>query len=51
MKRSRFSKERIIAILKEQEARAKTAYVCQAKHGVSDARFYIYGRLSQCKRF
>jgi len=39
MKRSRFSEEQIIAILKEQEAGAKTADVCR-KHGISDATFY-----------
>ena len=39
MKRSRFSDEQIIAIVKEQEAGAKTADVCR-KHGISDATFY-----------
>ena len=39
MKRSRFSEEQIIAILREQEAGAKTADVCR-KHGVSDSTFY-----------
>ena len=39
MKRSRFSEEQIIAILREQEAGAKTADVCR-KHGVSGATFY-----------
>jgi putative transposase len=39
MKRSRFSEERIIAILREQEAGAKTVDVCR-KHGVSGATFY-----------
>jgi len=39
MKRSRFSEERIIAILREQEAGAKTADVCR-KHGISGATFY-----------
>lgn len=39
MKRSRFSEEQIIAILREQEAGAKTAEVCR-KHGVSGATFY-----------
>ena len=36
MKRSRFSDEQIIAIVKEQEAGVKTADVCR-KHGISDA--------------
>jgi putative transposase len=39
MKRSRFSEEQIIAILKEQEAGMPTAEVCR-RHGVSPATFY-----------
>jgi len=39
MKRSRFSDERNIAIVKEQEVGTKTADVCR-KHGISDAAFY-----------
>jgi putative transposase len=39
MKRSRFSEEQIIAILKEQEAGVPTADVCR-RHGVSSATFY-----------
>lgn len=41
MKRSRFTEEQIIGILKEQEAGAKTVDVCR-KHGISDATFYKY---------
>lgn len=39
MKRTRFSDEQIIAIVKEQEAGTKTADLCR-KHGISDATFY-----------
>jgi putative transposase len=39
MKRSRFSDEQIIVILKEQEAGAVTADVCR-RHGISEATFY-----------
>ena len=39
MKKSRFSEQQIVGILKESEAGAKTADVCR-KHGVSPATFY-----------
>ena len=39
MKRSRFSEEQIIAVLKEQEAGMPTADVCR-RHGISSATFY-----------
>jgi putative transposase len=39
MKRSRFTEEQVIAILKEQEAGTRTADICR-KHGVSEATFY-----------
>lgn len=39
MRRSRFSEEQIIAILKEQEAGMATAEVCR-RHGISTATFY-----------
>ena len=39
MKRSRFSEEQIIGILREHEAGSPTADVCR-KHGISSATFY-----------
>ena len=41
MKRSKFTEEQIIAILREQEAGAKTAEVCR-RHGISSATFYAW---------
>lgn len=55
MKRSRFSEEQIIGVLKEQEAGHATADVCR-RHGISSATFYKwkakYGGLevSEAKR-
>ena len=39
MRKSRFSDEQIIAILKEQEAAPATGEVCR-RHGISTATFY-----------
>ena len=39
MKRSRFSEEQLIGILKEHQAGATAADLCR-KHGVSDATLY-----------
>jgi putative transposase len=39
MKRSRFTEEQIISVLKEHELGAKTADLCR-KHGISEATFY-----------
>ena len=39
MRKSRFSEEQIIGMIKEQEAGLPTAEVCR-KHGLSPATFY-----------
>ena len=39
MKKSRYSEEQIIAVLREQEAGMPTADLCR-KHGICDATFY-----------
>ena len=41
MKRSKFTEEQIIGILREQEAGAKTAELCR-RHGISSATFYAW---------
>ena len=56
MKRSRFTEEQIIGILKEQEGGQKTADVCRRNGMISEATFYNwkakYGGLevSEAKR-
>jgi putative transposase len=45
MKRSKFSDEQIIGVLKEQEAGMATAEVCR-RHGISPATFYGDVRLT-----
>ena len=41
MRRSRFSEEQIISMIKEHEAGSPTAEVCR-KYGISSASFYKY---------
>lgn len=41
MKRSRFSEEKIIEVLREHEAGATVADLCR-KHGMSSATFYAW---------
>ena len=41
MKRSEFTEEQIIGVLREQEAGVTTAEVCR-RHGISSAPFYAW---------
>ena len=41
MKRSRFTQEQIIGVLKEHQAGVTAADLCR-KHGISDATFYTW---------
>jgi putative transposase len=43
MKRSRFSEEQIIGVLKEHQAGVSAQELCR-KHGISDATFYTWRR-------
>lgn len=41
IKKSRFSEEQIIGVLKEQQAGMPVAEICR-RHGISDATFYTW---------
>ena len=41
MKKSRYSEEQIMGVLKEQQAGIPVAELCR-KHGISDATFYTW---------
>jgi hypothetical protein len=48
VKKSKFSEEQIVRILKEVEAGAKVAETCR-KHKISEPTYYIYGLLPKSK--
>ncbi|SHF64067.1 Transposase, partial [Acidocella aminolytica 101 = DSM 11237] len=47
MKQSKYSEAQILSILRQAEGGVPVAELCR-EHGMSDASFYIYGRLSRC---
>jgi putative transposase len=49
MRKSRFTEEQIIKVLKEHAAGLSAGELCR-KYGVSDATFYIYGLLPRGKK-
>lgn len=49
MKKTRFTESQILAILKQGESGVPVGGLCW-EHGISSATYYIYERLSRCKR-
>ena len=50
MKGSRFSEEQIIGVLRGARGRREDRGAVPARHGISSATFYIYGRLPRGKK-
>ena len=48
MRKSRFTDSQIMAVLKQAEAGVKVPDLCR-EHGISSAKFYIYGLPPYCK--
>jgi hypothetical protein len=48
MKLTKYSAPLILAVLRQAEGGVPVAELCR-EHGMSNASFYIYGRLSLCK--
>jgi putative transposase len=48
MPRRRFTDEQVAFALRQAEAGTAVGEICR-KMGVSEATFYLYGRLSRCK--